>query len=211
MSDDPAPDVTKPLTDKQQRVLDAALEMFADRGYSGVATNEIAKKAGVAEGTIFKTWKTKKELLVAVVAPLFFRIMAPRLMEEVRTLLVQPWPDVESLLRALFMNRMEFVRDHQRELKVVLQELPFHPEIRALGAAAVKKHLWPDLKATWERLQAQGTVRADVAPHVIARSIVGVFSAWFLVRFVIAPGDDWNEADEQEQILRLLLDGIQPR
>ncbi len=201
----------KPLTDKQQRVLDAALEMFAERGYSGVATNEIAKRAGVAEGTIFKTWKTKKDLLVAVVAPLFFRLLAPRLLEEVRALFLRPWPDAESLLRAVLLNRTEFIREHQRVLKVVLQELPFHPEVRTLATDAIKTRLWPDLRATWERLQAEGKVRADAAPHVIARNIIGAFAAWFLVRYVVDPGDHWNDADEHEQIVRLLLDGIRPR
>jgi AcrR family transcriptional regulator len=201
----------KPLTEKQQRVLDAALEMFAERGYSGVATNEIAKKAGVAEGTIFKTWKTKKDLLVAVVAPLFFRIMAPRLMGEVRDLLLRPWPDAESLLRAIFQNREEFIRDHKSVLKVVLQELPFHPEVRALAASTAKAEIWPVMRATLERLQAEGKVRADVAPHVIARNTVGAFVAWFVVRNIVEPDGAWNDSAEQEQLLKLLLDGIHPR
>ncbi|MDP2342759.1 MAG: TetR/AcrR family transcriptional regulator [Deltaproteobacteria bacterium] len=202
---------TKPLTEKQQRVLDAALEMFAERGYSGVATNEIAKKAGVAEGTIFKTWKTKKELLVAVVAPLFFRIMAPRLVGEIRALLVRPWPDAESLLRAIFQNRAEFIRDHKSVLKVVLQELPFHPEVRALAAATAKAQLWPEMRAAIERLQAEGKIRSDVEPHVITRNTIAAFIAWFAVRNIIEPGDHWDDAKEQEQLLRLLLDGIHPR
>ena len=211
MSAETAPPAGKPLTEKQQRVLEAALEMFAERGYSGVATNQIAKKAGVAEGTIFKTWKTKKELLVAVVAPLFFRMLAPRLLAEVRALLVRPWPDAESLLRALLLNRTQFIREHQRVLRVVLQELPFHAEVRALAVDAVRTQLWPDMRACWERLQAEGKVRSDAAPHVIVRNIIGSFGAWFLVRFVFDPGDHWDDAAEQEQLLRLLLDGLRPR
>jgi AcrR family transcriptional regulator len=203
-------DDRKPLTEKQQRVLDAALEMFAERGYAGVATNEIAKKAGVAEGTIFKTWKTKKDLLVAVVAPLFFKLMAPRLLDELRALVDRPWPDAEALLRALLADRMRFAREHQMLIRVVLQELPFHDEVRRLAQQTVVQRLWPTFEATWTRLQAEGKV-VDVPAHVIMRNVFGSLAVWILVRLVVAPEVEWDEKAEEDWLVRLLLDGIRPR
>lgn len=200
----------KPLTEKQQRVLDAALEMFAERGYAGVATNEIAKKAGVAEGTIFKTWKTKKELLVAVVAPLFFKLMAPRMIGDLKKVIEQPWPDAESLLRALLKDRMSFARDHQLILRVVLQELPFHDEVRELAKQTLTRELWPALAATWDRLRSEGKV-VDVASHVIMRNVFGTIAVWIMTRIVFAPEHPWNDKEEEDQMIRLLLDGIRPR
>lgn len=200
----------KAPTEKQQRVLDAALEMFADRGYAGVATNEIAKKAGVAEGTIFKNWKTKKDLLVAVVAPLFFKLVAPRLLDELTELVGRPWPDAESLLRALLSNRMAFVKEHQRTLRIVLQEMPFHPEIRQMAVDTVVARAWPALEAAWLRLQREGKVRADVPPHAIARNVAGAFVAWLIFRFVLAADRPWDENAEEDFVIRLLLDGVRP-
>ena len=200
----------KPLTEKQQRVLGAALEMFAERGYAGVATNEIARRAGVAEGTIFKTWKTKKDLLVAVVAPLFFKLMAPRLIDGLRTLVDRPWPDAESLLRALIADRMTFVRDHQLLLRVVMQELPFHDEVRELAKQTVLRELWPALSATWERLRAEGKV-VDVPSHILMRNVFGSIGAWILARTFLAPDDAWNDQEEEDHMIRLLLDGLRPR
>lgn len=199
----------KPLTEKQQRVLDAALEMFAERGYSGVATNEIAKKAGVAEGTIFKTWKTKKDLLVAVVAPLFFQLMAPRLIGDVKLIVEKPWPDAESLLRALLKDRMQFAREHHLILRVVLQELPFHDEVRALAKKTVQRELWPALELAWDRLRREGKV-VDVPTHVIMRNVVGAIAVWIFTRVVLAPEHPWDDAAEEDAIIRLLLDGIRP-
>lgn len=48
------------LTPKQAKILQAAVEIFAEKGYAATSTSEIAKRAGVAEGTIFRHYKTKK-------------------------------------------------------------------------------------------------------------------------------------------------------
>ena len=51
---DPAPsELFAATTEKQRRILEAAVEVFAERGFAGTPTAEIAKRAGVAEGTIF--------------------------------------------------------------------------------------------------------------------------------------------------------------
>lgn len=48
------------LTEKQKKIIIAAIESFSEKGYAATSTSEIAKKAGVAEGTIFRHYKTKK-------------------------------------------------------------------------------------------------------------------------------------------------------
>ncbi|EAE3666281.1 TetR/AcrR family transcriptional regulator, partial [Listeria monocytogenes] len=48
------------MSEKQRRIVAASIELFAEKGYAGTSTNEIAKKAGVAEGTIFRHYKKKK-------------------------------------------------------------------------------------------------------------------------------------------------------
>ena len=55
------------MTDKQENILDAALELFAQEGFNRVSTNTIAKKASVSEGLIFKHFGSKKGLLEAIV------------------------------------------------------------------------------------------------------------------------------------------------
>lgn len=53
----PAADLT------QQRLIRAALELFSSRGYHDTTTAQIAKKAGVAEGTIYRHFSSKQQLL----------------------------------------------------------------------------------------------------------------------------------------------------
>jgi len=56
----PAP---RPTDLTHQRLIRAALELFSSRGYHDTTTAQIAKKAGVAEGTIYRHFPSKQQLL----------------------------------------------------------------------------------------------------------------------------------------------------
>lgn len=55
------------MTDKQEKILKAALDLFANEGYNATSTSKIAKHAGVSEGLIFRHFKNKQGLLDAVI------------------------------------------------------------------------------------------------------------------------------------------------
>jgi len=57
---------TKPLDDKRAKLLEAALELFETRGFDAVAVPEIAAKAGVAVGTVYRYFETKDALVNAL-------------------------------------------------------------------------------------------------------------------------------------------------
>ncbi|HSD90195.1 MAG TPA: TetR/AcrR family transcriptional regulator, partial [Kofleriaceae bacterium] len=52
--------------DKRERILDAAERVFAQRGFFASRVSEIAKEAGVADGTIYLYFKSKDELLISL-------------------------------------------------------------------------------------------------------------------------------------------------
>lgn len=54
------------MTEKQEKILESALELFANLGYNATATSKIAKKAGVSEGLIFRHFGNKRGLLKAI-------------------------------------------------------------------------------------------------------------------------------------------------
>jgi AcrR family transcriptional regulator len=55
-----------PLGDKRRQILDAALVLFAERGYHGTAVPLVASAAGVGTGTIYHYFASKEELVNAV-------------------------------------------------------------------------------------------------------------------------------------------------
>ncbi|MFD0963763.1 TetR/AcrR family transcriptional regulator [Pseudofulvibacter geojedonensis] len=51
------------MTDKKEKILSSALDLFANNGVNATSTSKIAKKAGVSEGLIFRHFSSKKSLL----------------------------------------------------------------------------------------------------------------------------------------------------
>jgi AcrR family transcriptional regulator len=57
--------------DRRDAVLDAALVEFADGGYAGTSTEDIARRAGISQPYLFRLFGTKKELYIASVTRCF--------------------------------------------------------------------------------------------------------------------------------------------
>jgi len=55
-----------PGGDKRERILDAAEQVFAQHGFFAARVSEIAKQAGVADGTIYLYFKSKDDLLISL-------------------------------------------------------------------------------------------------------------------------------------------------
>ena len=62
------------MTDKQEKILQAALELFSNEGYNATSTSKIGKKAGVSEGLIFRHFTNKQGLLDALIKDAELRI-----------------------------------------------------------------------------------------------------------------------------------------
>src|SRR5947209_17816539 len=57
--------------ERKDDVLDAAMIEFAEKGYGGTSTEDIAKRAGISQPYLFRLFGTKKELFKATVARCF--------------------------------------------------------------------------------------------------------------------------------------------
>jgi AcrR family transcriptional regulator len=51
---------------RREEILDAAIAVFAEQGYHGASTEEIARRAGISQPYVFRLFGTKKDLFIAV-------------------------------------------------------------------------------------------------------------------------------------------------
>src|SRR5699024_11474561 len=94
------------------------MQIFAEKGFSATSTNEIAGKAGVAEGTIFRHYKTKKDLLITIIEPVIQNLLAPFIVQDLDKVLDQEYTNFEDFLRAVEQNRKQFrSEEHTSELQ----------------------------------------------------------------------------------------------
>ena len=109
------------LTKKQESILISAVELFSEKGYEKVSTAEIAKRAGVAEGTIFRQYKTKKELLQSIIIPSFMRFLKPVVVKGlVSDILDKEYPTIESFVENLVIDRYKFAKEETPLFKIEL-------------------------------------------------------------------------------------------
>src|SRR4051794_39643153 len=126
------------------RILAAAEEVFAEQGAAG-STEEVARRAGVAIGTVFRHFPTKYDLLAAIM-----KEVAGRLAADVETLVRQGDPDG---LYTFFGNVVEQSSAHRTIVDLLEVDLEVGPPLRLMRTAV------GDLLV---RGQEAGTVRPGV-------------------------------------------------
>ncbi|UCF88272.1 MAG: TetR/AcrR family transcriptional regulator [bacterium] len=101
---------------KKEAILQAATQLFASKGYKGVAVSEIAARAIVAQGTVFHHFKSKENLLISICDELV-RSYISGIKEAARG----PGSGWDALERVLQFNQ-DFKKEHQDAITVVFRE-----------------------------------------------------------------------------------------
>jgi AcrR family transcriptional regulator len=113
------------VADARERILATAEELFAERGFDRTSTARIAAAAGVPHGLIFYHFKTKMELLLAV-------IRADRLaaLDDLLPPLAAGTA-LEPAVAALWERLSRVLGEPSAIRKIILREAGAHPEIQA--------------------------------------------------------------------------------
>lgn len=196
------------LTEKQKGILTAATELFAEKGYAATSTSEIAKKAGVAEGTIFRHYKSKKDLLLTVVSPVMIKIIGPYIKKDLYNVLDAEFDHYEDFLRAMIANRINFITDNISFLRIVVQELPFHEELKNQAVEHIGKDIFEKLRGVIRYYQEKGQI-VPGHPDAIIRMVGSSIFSYILSRYVLFPESAWEDEEiEIDRIIQLLSNGI---
>ncbi|MGC5324838.1 TetR/AcrR family transcriptional regulator [Brevibacillus sp. SYSU BS000544] len=201
------------MTEKQRNILSASIKLFASKGFHATSTSEIAKEAGVAEGTIFRHYKSKKDILIATVAPLIIKFAAPFVLKDVRRIFeFAEEQHFEEVVKALYRNRLELVEHSVNHARILLQEAFFHDEIREAIIQTFFKQAQQIIGKVIERKIELGELRplpVDVIFRVIFSQMIGIV----IHRYIIAPEqfDDEGREKHIELTADILMNGLRPR
>jgi len=165
--------------DKRERILTAAERIFARHGFFAAKVSDVAKDAGVADGTIYLYFKSKDDLLIS----LFERRMQ-QLNRALRAAIAGLPP--REQLRALIRTYLQLVADEPAEAEVLTIELrqssKFMKEYDNPEFADFLRMLGGVIAAA----QDDGTFATAIPPHIAARMIFGMLDelalAWVLAR-----------------------------
>lgn len=191
--------------DTCQLILDAALMLFSEKGFSATTTREIARKAGFAEGTVFRYFPTKKDILIALAKP-------PAVEELHRVMSSLSNQDVEESLRHILENRLATIGQNKDLVKVIVTEAQFHEEIKEHLLQNVGVHVFDTLAGYMAKRMEDGVFRkAD--PLIVSRILVGMMIS-LLLSEDFYPMKDFDEEKRREyldEIINIFLYGVKKR
>src|SRR5687768_4337470 len=104
-------------SDKRVRILSAAERVFAKRGFFAARVSEIAKDAGVADGTIYLYFKSKDDLLISLFESRMERV------NEVLAAAIATEQTARGKLRALIRTYVGLVKDQPSTAEIMTVEL----------------------------------------------------------------------------------------
>ncbi|MEM8808101.1 MAG: TetR/AcrR family transcriptional regulator [Cyanobacteria bacterium P01_D01_bin.44] len=153
---------TRKITDEQ--ILEAAQAVFLEKGFSA-STLEIAERAGISEGSIFKRFSTKENLFFAAMG-LSDRSSLLSFLET-----VSGQGDLKQNLKDIGLKALEFSREHFPKMMMVMSKgLPI-PAMMQSGTAQPTRNL-KALTQFFEKEVALGRIQTE-NPQVIAQMFAG--------------------------------------
>ncbi|MFO0672412.1 MAG: TetR family transcriptional regulator [Polyangiaceae bacterium] len=187
--------------DKRDRILDAAVRVFAKEGFHATKVSDIARAAGVADGTIYLYFASKEELLVSLFEDRVERLL--RYMErELEKLDTPParYRRIVELQLGIFQDERELAE----VVTIILREST--KLIKEFAAPKFMTYLDAIAKVVAEG-QARGDFRADVSPHLVARATFGALDGIALT-WAVSRGEPEALTRAAAQLADFLLRGL---
>jgi AcrR family transcriptional regulator len=199
-------DIEGPLPPKKRAIVVQAVLTFAEKGYDAASTKEIAHRAGVAEATIFRHFATKQDLLLRLVQPVVSRILVPAAAEQFDRVVAEQDGRIEDVLRIVLTERLRVVRRFAPLVRILIQEIPFRPELQKVLFAQIPAGLGGAM-ALMQREMEAGRMRRE-PPARIARWIASLFAGYFVSSSILLPDAGWDDEAEVAAFVKLLSQGI---
>lgn len=194
------------MTERQLNILISAIELFSQKGYEATSTSEIAKNAKVAEGTIFRYYKTKRDLLFAIPSALSKESLFETFLIDFNELLNDDHTDFETFLRAVILNRRKFICETAPILKVIIQEIPFHPELRQKLISTVVFPSMNKLMAIVDSFKNHGEL-IDIPSKAIINLIATSIFGYLFLHYIALP-ELPNHEEDVDYLIQYIMHGI---
>ena len=197
------------LTPKMQDILEASLLLFAEKGYSNTSTKDIARSAQVAEGTIFKHFGSKENLLYASILPILSQSLedlVPANLKDDREQLANL--SFAKFLRQVLPSRIDFAGNNLKIWKIFLTEYLYQETMRDNLITLIPKALLDELKQLLDLFKEKNEV-IDWPNEEILRFIISTVAGYVITRSMGFSTRSETETDIDHLIL-FLEKGLHP-
>src|SRR3954447_2537243 len=141
----------KPKSRTETAILDATRELLAESGVHGLTMEGVAIRAGVAKTTIYRRWRSKDELALAVLIDMVEQVVETPELDDTRAELIAFVDGAVMILGSTLMGRV---------MQGIVSELAANPGL----AAAFRERVVSLRVAEVRRLVERGIARGDLRP-----------------------------------------------
>jgi TetR/AcrR family fatty acid metabolism transcriptional regulator len=189
--------------DKRQRILDAAVRVFARKGYHGAKVAEIAARARVADGTIYLYFRNKEDILVS----LFDKVMEEHI--AAARVELQRARDAGEKLRIVAAHHLRLFSGNP-DLAVVFQvELRQSTKFLERFTACWLQDYFAVLQEVIAEGQREGSIRADLPKKLATKALFGILDE-MVTSWTLGP-KEYDVGDLAEPVVDLFLRGASAR
>jgi len=191
------------ITARRNQILDAATTVFAEKGFHRATIKDVARAAGIADGTIYTYFSSKTEVLLGILNRL------NESTEREMQFALGSEQDVRAFFKAYVRQRISLIWPNAEVFRAVLPEMLVNAELRDLYYQQV---LVPTFRVAEHYFLAQieeGQLRkvdVPLAVRAIAGTVFGLLMTQLLGDELIAAR--WEELPEV--LTTLMFDGLKP-
>ena len=176
----------------KKKIMQAAVDLISTKSYNGTSTLQIAKHAGLSQATLFKYFKTKEDLLTAILHPVVPGLFG-RFFEELLAL-----ETTEEKVHYLVQNRMAYLKKNRALMKIIFQEIFSNKKLRK-----EQLYIWNTLQDKLlvldKELIADSRVNPEITVPQMVRICIGPLLADFAQIDIVS-----DKSDIREEELNLL-------
>lgn len=172
----------------KKKIMQAAVDLISTKSYNGTSTLQISKHAGLSQATLFKYFKTKEDLLTAILHPVVPGLFG-RFFEELLAV-----NTTEEKVHYLVHNRMAYLKKNRALMKIILQEIFSNKKLRN-EQIFIWNTIQDKLLRVHEELVADPRVNPEITIPQMVGICVGPLLAYFAQLYIVGDKGDIREED----------------
>jgi AcrR family transcriptional regulator len=181
--------------ERRQQILDAAYEVFISKGFAQSTTAEIARTAGIAEGTIYNYFGNKRDLFTEL-------LKSHLLSDPLAGMMESPVAFDMNMLPGIIEYRLSIFFDNAEVLLLLLGEIQRDPELHRQFIEKVTAPGIRLLKMFLDSKIEQGIVR-KLNAEMVARILPAIMIGLTILRVIEGKEGPLNAIPREEMVVEL--------
>ena len=196
----------KQITQKrQEQILSAALTVFSQKGYTAATIPEIARSAGVATGTIYLYYPSKRELFVSVIMNSIITVPLLNLLKKIQT------ADFAMVFKLIIQNRLNLTEDDKiMQVTSLMSEIQRDQELRTLFVSKLFRPIMDMMEKYYKAGIEEGELN-QYEPAVLVRAIGGMIIGLIMLKTAEGEAGPLSKLPKDqisEEIVSFVLNGL---